>query len=94
MEDLIAWLRDVLDQDQARISAPVFCGGPWPSAAQMLAVIEAHRSIVDGYDELRANPERYTDPLLHSHHHLLRRVVLTLAPAYADRPGYREEWKP
>jgi hypothetical protein len=94
MDELVQWLRDTLDQDKARISAPVFCGGPWPSSEQMLAVIKAHRSIVDGYDELRANPARYTDPLLNSHHQLLRRVVLTLAKAYADRPGYRQEWRP
>lgn len=131
MEDLIAWLRDVLDQDEAMVGAAIVddcdqdggfegsfdrltkgreVAGPlafepsfgeaaarmivWNTPRRALATIRAHRAIVDGYAELAANPARRTDPLLHSHHHLLRRVVLTLAPAYADRPGYREEWKP
>lgn len=81
MSDLAEWLTNVLKEDKARISSPVFCGGPWPSADQMLADIAAKRAILELMEYA------YDDPTyLH--------VVKQLGTAYAARPGYREDWRP
>ena len=69
-----------------------------PSPQQVLAHIAADRQILDAYYEAVGWSEGDLDDLdgwaadtVVRH---LARVVKMVASAYADRPGYREEWRP
>lgn len=94
MHDLIAWLRDVLDQDAARITEPTFCGPVWPTTSDLLARIAADREILVDYKRLLFDdPFRRTD-YFRGQRDALEYVVRHKAEVYADRPGYREEWRP
>lgn len=86
-DDLVAWFRDVLDDE-------------WPPAVLRVederarADIAAKRAVLD----LHESAERYTafgaDDWRIGQADGLRLAVQHLAVAYADRPGYREEWRP
>lgn len=63
--------------------------------ASVLADIAAKRAILDAYEEARSF---YRDPAnLHipaGEAHGLLTALRHLTTAYADRPGFREEWRP
>jgi uncharacterized protein DUF6221 len=59
-----------------------------------LARVAADRLILEDYDEA---VRRYADnrtPLCEGWRHAALMAVARVASAYADRPGYREEWRP
>lgn len=52
--------------------------------------IDAKRTLVTEYVVLLNDPARLTDVRLHLTFNVVRRIVILLAAAYQDRPGYRE----
>jgi len=87
MTDLAAWLLAVIDNDewnarQDRVSAEVD-GWEW-YVLRVLAECAAKRAIV----------ERYVYLAGHGDSGDARWVLAALALPYADRPGYRAEWRP
>jgi hypothetical protein len=136
-DDLVAWLRAQLDEDERLAKAAAVDGGPdWapdgtfladlidplPSQrrahperiflltqedadhiarhdpARVLREVEAKRRIIDAYEEAC---ERVRNPVTADNRAAARiaqfeleGVVRLLAAAYADRPGYRAEWRP
>ncbi len=102
MDDLVTWLRAQLDDDE-RVAQSAYYWSPtgWfdvPDSARehldrwdparVLAEVDAKRRILDGMIDddgfLRGNIASGT----------AWPVIVLLAAAYADRPGYREEWRP
>ncbi len=61
MDDLSAWLTQVWDADEARLSAPTFCGPVWPTTVQMLARIAADRQILADYRKVLRQQEENSD---------------------------------
>lgn len=106
-EDLVTWLRAQIDEDErvacAAVGAPSDPGtiqdlpssGPWSDfdtrfdPARVLAEVEAKRRILDEHDPSH-------DPC-DAHDAALRTItcdtVRLLALPYADREGWREEWR-
>jgi len=132
--DLVAWLRGVLDENEAAarelvaeaarcreaLKEPRLLGttqvgwGNWTAvertALQALADIEAKRAIVDAVERYvswephpgvpcdnEGNPHEPCDLCIAANRSMPPRiephVLLLLAMAYADRPGYRTEWR-
>lgn len=105
MDDLAAWLDQVLKEDEARLSAPTFCGPVWPTTGQMLARIAADRQILD---EHGGREVASLDPGTRGQVFIVCRrcrigerqvvapctTVRLLALPHADRPGYQEAWRP
>lgn len=108
MNDLIVWLRDELQNARLRAETLQAMGGPYvpmaPETArflreagdQALAEVEAKRRILDDLDEALANSSdwRMEIRMAIPEAILARRVSRLLALPYADREGYREEWRP
>lgn len=113
VDDLVAWLRQQLDDDErtARRVAPnqapievramVTREGSEPfliaDSAWVLADVDAKRGILDylEYDRIDVStaggpPETIPGRRPAIAHPILRMLGL----AYADRPGYRDEWRP
>lgn len=100
MNDLVEWLRAQLDQDEVVASAEVF-----PHRIKRgLAEVAAKRQLIDGHDP---DWPRLECPTCcgydgNDNYGVERRpreaypcrVVRLLALPYADRPGYRDEWRP
>lgn len=66
-------------------------------ATRVLAECEAKRRIIEEAQIAQRSLERRLHPAtdaINGHVIALRRVVRLLALPYADRPGYREEWRP
>lgn len=65
--------------------------------ARVLREIDAKRKVLDWLEDVRAeavDPENgYVDPERGQDAATLRGVVRMLALPYADRPGFREEWR-
>jgi len=103
MSELVAWLREQLDDDERAAASLIGLGGLAPSdplllqteylarwtPKRALAEVDAKRrmldwcdrmELVDGFGGLMARDAR-----------MFRRL---LALPYADRAGYREEWRP
>ncbi|MFD5617047.1 DUF6221 family protein [Streptomyces yangpuensis] len=57
--------------------------------ARVMTEVDAKRAIADAYDRSRRN-----DGVAAASHEGLHTAVLLLASVYADRAGYREEWRP
>lgn len=109
MDDLVTWLRAQLDDDERDSERvhyslcssvalrgpghPCDCGFP----QQRLAAVNAKRRILDVYRaeviDVSVIPER--PEWMHGRVPVEAHTVLRLlALPYADRPGYRNEWKP
>ena len=54
----------------------------------MLAEVDAKRRILELYD---VSTDRQLDP---AGWELMKHAIRALALSYADRPGYRPEWRP
>jgi hypothetical protein len=107
VDDLGTWLRAQLDDDErvARRVAPnqapidlramVTREGSEPflivDSARVLAEVDAKRRILDDcagyYEDGAESAEAVTDGMAW-------RTLVALALPYADRPGYRDEWRP
>lgn len=99
-DELITWLRGVLDEDEARYRPlvedwqhpEVWDGGDAVDDLHhwrwQLADIAAKRAILDEYD----GGDPPTDKPRPAYG--LWRAAKHLAMAYADRPGYRDKWRP
>lgn len=62
--------------------------------ARVLADIEAKRRILDAYEQAY-QVEWGDDPMqAHGEQIMIERVIELIALPYADRDGYREEWRP
>ncbi|MGJ3223773.1 DUF6221 family protein [Micromonospora aurantiaca (nom. illeg.)] len=103
MDDLVIWLRQQLDDDeQAAVAAGhashfYDCSGEcfdhherWDDA-RVLAEVEAKRRLLRQF-ELRGNAVRAT--VQPSTGGVWDDLLRMLALPYADRPGYREQWRP
>jgi hypothetical protein len=108
MTDLIGWLLEQIDADfelagggadGRRITRAVHVNltcytddvlfaARW-SPAHVLAECEAKRRIISGFIQ-DFQPTKYGQGRVDEQ----RRVLRLLALPYADRPGYREEWRP
>src|ERR1051326_543591 len=107
MDDLVAWLRAQLDEDErvARWAQRQRAedGSTWwwdepdsESGAEhlislfnpdrVLREVEAKRGILDDLP----NPAEVSDGMWLLSDRMIRRLV----SVYADRPGYRDEWRP
>jgi hypothetical protein len=63
--------------------------------ARVLREIEAKRQLVERYERAMENRRAHPDDLASAGALLaLHGAVKLLALPYADRPGYREEWRP
>lgn len=99
MTELGAWLTKIWDEDEARLSAPTFCGPVWPTTNQLLARIAADRQILEAWKAAKVRSDEWAsdedDPAeLSGITAGLRQALLITATAYADRPGYLEEGRP
>jgi hypothetical protein len=56
-DGLAAWLTQIWDEDDARLTDPTFCGPVWPTTAELLARIAADRQIL----ELHTGPHDCTE---------------------------------
>lgn len=64
--------------------------------ARVLREIDAKRQLLDWYEQRATIDSRGEDPDDYENvtGSTLETVMQTLAAVYADRPGYREEWRP
>lgn len=116
MDDLVAWLRAQLDDDERKVAAmereqrrvqtaPIFQGHPpnWLAGVdifvspkrwradvdakrRVLDLVElAHREYTSSLPYLRGQDRGYREAMVD--------VLRELAMAYADHPGYRDEWR-
>jgi len=96
-DDLTEWLTRIWREDHARLSADTFCGPPWPTTANLLARIEVERKIFElhqpQWNESSHIDNDFYGCLLCVEANLCDTVKL-LASIHADRPGYREGWRP
>jgi hypothetical protein len=106
VDDLVTWLRAQLDDDErvARRVAPnqapidlramVTREGSEPflivDSARVLAKVAADRRILDWLDDL----DRWEDSTFTLRMPDTDDARRALALPYADRPGYRDEWRP
>jgi len=102
---LVAWLRACLDEDE---HDPDPIGAqPWADLASVLtgpfdpafirADIAAKRAILDRYQRACIVPQSEASGILWrriGYRQACLDVVQNIATVYADRPGYREEWRP
>lgn len=98
--ELAAWLLQILDKDQAEAGREKYnADAPWwmdaPFTAEfVLADIEAKRAIIANcVTWIRGEPANawYDGGRPQD---LADETMRLLASAYADRPGYLDEWKP
>ncbi|MGC4769216.1 DUF6221 family protein [Micromonospora sp. DT44] len=90
MDDLLVWLRAQLAEDE-RDWLPTATGARQngkTTARRMLAEVDAKRRILELYD-VSTSRELKPDAW-----ELMKHAVRALALPYADRPGYRDEWRP
>lgn len=100
-EDLVTWLSGVLDEDEREAVAAVRWSegcGDWVHIARhdpaaILADIAAKRRVLAEYQRVLGG-EWSGDPHEEGQWIALSNVVEFIASAYADRPGYRQEWAP
>lgn len=96
MNELVDWLRAQLDEDERAIEASRMGDDPewwmptWLTADRLLVEVEAKRRILDEHDEAFAQPW----VVMGEAQAVMARVVRVLALPYADRAGYRAEWRP
>lgn len=98
MDDLVTWLRSRLDEDERVAQAAE--GSCWHveycddgmagfhdhhDPARVLAEVKAKRAIVDWIDGELADDAAQQMPW---------ELACHLAAVYADREGYRDEWRP
>jgi hypothetical protein len=78
--------------DGDRVTYPCDCGVP----ARVLREIEAKRALVDEYTQAEESLDRWTCPDMSDVGRAegLGAAIALLAVPYADRSGYREEWRP
>lgn len=107
MEDLVAWLRSQLGEDERRarevhartcghdaVDTDAACDCDW-HVSRVLREVESKRRIIAAFEQ--REEESVSHPrgdVFHYHATGLRIAIKHLAMAYADCPGYREEWKP
>lgn len=106
-DDLVVWLRGVLDEEEA--AAKLLCrnaqevrrtlqGKVERMAAGVLADIAAKRGILDLRDAMAAGVEAADGTMLSGATKVrlgaYDNTIRLVASVYADRPGYREEWRP
>lgn len=88
----------------------VVCDEGWPSEGQevhiaewdparVLREVDAKRRILRALENAEVSlrntvPRREPHELMTGATNSLRAIVRTLAAVYADRPGYREDWRP
>lgn len=105
MLQLVPWLSEQMNADEADAYAileppPGQYDKGWQAdklreyANRTLAEVDAKRRILDGYAGLTEDRHRLTDAVLHLQWTVLGHVVRMLSLPYADRDGYREEWRP
>lgn len=98
MDDLITWLRAQLDEDERAARAWMPFGTPTAAdrehiarhdPARVLAEVDAKRRILDECESAirKSAPRSNLNDLGWT-------VLRPLALPYADRPGYRDEWRP
>jgi hypothetical protein len=101
VNDLVTWLRQQLDIDAQDI-APV---AGWTSGPDRLTTMQgttvlmpARRTLaeVDAKRRIVEEADGYSPELEHGDNGewAFNAVLRLLALPYADRPGYRQEWKP
>lgn len=113
MADLVAWLTQILDEDEKRVQGalsadylgekPRFYGvdtgahrDDWGlhtfhvAPERVLADIAAKRAIIALHDD----QHECSDLSASDWPYLGCQTLRLLASAYADRPGYRDEWRP
>lgn len=101
MTDLVAWLTQILDEDAEEAGYDKYRDDAWwmhgPFDADfVLADIAAKRAIIDEYVARDNDVDLMLGPDTERQRQWtgLRLAVRILATAYADRPGYRDEWNP
>lgn len=110
MNELATWFRSWLDVDERMALAAKDPDNAWwwdspesPAEAhiarwnpdRVLAKVEAERRVLDARDEAVRDAERNrNEPGFLAAVDAYDAVVRDLAQFHADRPGYREEWRP
>jgi len=82
----------VMLPDGFHVTYPCDCGVP----ERILADIEAKRALINKYTESEESLDRWTCPDMSDVGRAegLGTAIALLAVSYADRPGYREDWRP
>lgn len=107
-DDLVRWLGEQLDEDETEARRGYLKAEPLPDydgwdksttaslppavAARVLREIDAKRRIIEQHERYAAERRRMMggwDPQSDD-----SPILAALALVYADRPGYRDEWKP
>ncbi|WP_171110615.1 MULTISPECIES: DUF6221 family protein [unclassified Streptomyces] len=91
ISELLSWLEISLPAVERHIETH--------EPARVLREIEAKRQILRGLESAEValrntEPGREPHELMTGATNSQRAIVRTLAAVYADRPGYREEWRP
>ena len=97
-DDLMAWLRAQLDMREKEIALIAkLANAPEEHTRMLLAEVDAKRRIIDVYQAdvidvsvVPGRPEWMHGAVPVEAHTVLRLLALP----YADRPGYRDEWRP
>jgi hypothetical protein len=94
---------DVHSYDQGLTVSEGFSGGPWSKVnpvhiarwdpARVLAEVAADRRLLDEYEQARTYYDLHREAPAGEAYGLLTAVKIRALP-YADKPGYREEWRP
>lgn len=92
-EEVVVWITQILDEDEAHASHPTYCSPVWPSLEQILARIAADRKNVADYTAQMTFLDAQFSQYAYGYGSALNKVIYRLAVAHADRPGFREEWR-
>lgn len=100
--DLVAWLTQILDEDEEEAGKSKYRDDAWwmegPfDADHVLADIAAKRAIIEMALTVEDEAARDFPPPINAMNgaraSLAMAFVRRLASAYADRPGYQDEWR-
>jgi hypothetical protein len=103
VDDLVTWLQQQFENQRHRADALKAMAAALPpeagaylteTADMLLADVDAKRRIVDGC-LLRGEQGQQPGGEVFGYHATgMLTAIRILAEVYADRPGYREEWRP
>ncbi|WP_422744313.1 DUF6221 family protein [Micromonospora sp. WMMD754] len=103
VDDLVTWMRQQLDDDERAARAWLPLGNPAAAdrehiarhdPARVLAEVDAKRRVIDVLRGFEPNDEWSTQPDMGLRQNNAAGALRALALPYADRPGYRDEWRP
>ena len=102
-DDLVTWLRAQFDMREKEIALIAkLANAPEEHTRMLLAEVDAKRRIIEGILAIKRPTRQQMPSSSRGTHYPARPVgpdprphlLALLALPYADRPGYRDEWRP